>query len=164
MPHYYGLHALYAHVADPHPGQNKPSKLRFYAAMGLAFLAANVAVLLPDSWDRLREYLAGETPIHTGYFFAHHLYVNSIGATPGGVPLVFYAGALATKVPILLLAAFAAGLWQLVERRTERGFVFARVFLVFILLPYSLPHPIDPPNQGQFAYAFDRPVASTSRR
>ena len=138
MPHYYGLHALYVRITDPHPGANRPSKGCFYAAMGMAFFAANIAVLLPGSWDRLGQYLSGRTPVHSGYFFAHRLYVNSIAATPAGVPVTFYAAFLATKVPVMVLVALAAGLWQLVERRRERGYVFARVFLVFILLPYSL--------------------------
>lgn len=138
MPHFFGLHALYVHITDPHPGANRPSKLRFYAAMGAAFLATNFGVLLPSSWERLSQYLAGRTPIHTGYLFAHTLYVNSIAVTPAGPPITYYTAFLATKVPVLLLLALAVGLWQLVARRTERGFVFARIFLVFILLPYSL--------------------------
>jgi hypothetical protein len=138
MPHYYGLHALYVRITDPNPGSNRPRKVPFYAAMGLAFLSMNFAVLLPASWVRLSQYLSGRTPIHTGYLFAHKLYVNSITATPGGVPVTFYADFLATKVPVLLLAAFAIGIVQLVRRRTERGFVFARIFLVLVLLPYSV--------------------------
>jgi hypothetical protein len=42
------------------------------------------------------------------------------------------------KVPVLILTAFAAGLVLMIRRRGERGFVFARIFLIFFLLPYSL--------------------------
>ncbi len=138
MPHYYGLHALYVWITDPHPGSNRPSKLRHYGAIVVAFFVTNFAIVLPSSWERLSQYLTGRTPIHTGYMFAHQLYVNSVTVTPGGPPVTFYAGLLATKVPVLLLIAIAFGLWQLVARRTEKGFVFLRVFLVFIFVPYSL--------------------------
>jgi 4-amino-4-deoxy-L-arabinose transferase-like glycosyltransferase len=138
MPHYYGLHALFVRITDPAPGANKPGKWRWHAAMGAAFLATNFALFLPASWARLSQYLGGNTPIHTGYAFAHTLYVNSVLVTPGGVPPSFYLAFLALKVPVLILTAFAAGLVLMIRRRGERGFVFARIFLIFFLLPYSL--------------------------
>jgi hypothetical protein len=138
MPHYYGLHALFVRITDPRPGENKPGKWRWHAAMGAAFVATNFALFLPASWIRLSHYLAGHTPIHTGYVFAHTLYVNSILATPGGVPPSFYVAFLALKVPILVLAALAAGGMLMIRHRGERGFVFARIFLVFFLVPFSL--------------------------
>jgi hypothetical protein len=138
MPHYYGLHALFVRITDPRPGDNKPGKWRWHAAMAAAFCATNFALFLPSSWTRLSQYLAGHTPIHTGYAFAHTLYVNSILVTPGGVPPSFYLTFLALKIPILVLAAFAAGGVLMIRHRGERGFVFARIFLIFFLVPYSL--------------------------
>jgi len=138
MPHYYGLHALYVHITDPHPGANKPDKGRWHVAMAAAFLTMNFALLLPSSWVRLSQYLAGQTPIHTGYRFAHVLYVNAIQVSPWGIPASFYVAFLALKVPLLVLAALLAGIVLMVRSPRQRGFVFARVFLVFFLLPYSL--------------------------
>jgi hypothetical protein len=138
MPHYYGLHAVFVRITDPKPGDNKPDKWRWHAAMGASFVAANFAIFLPSSWKRLSAYLSGHTPIHTGYMFAHRLYVNSIVVTPGGPPASFYVAFLALKVPILVLSGFLAGLFLMVRRRGDRGFVFARIFLVFFLVPYSL--------------------------
>jgi hypothetical protein len=54
------------------------------------------------------------------------------------VPATFYLRLLATKVPLAVLGATAAGLIELVRRRSERGYVLLRVWLVFVLLPYSL--------------------------
>ena len=138
MPHYYGLHALFVWITDPAPGDNKPRKLEWHAVMAAAFFAANFAVFLPSSWHRLSQYLGGTTPIHTGYLFAHTLYVNSVLVTPGGLPISFYLTFLALKVPVVVLFAFVAGLVLMIRRRGERGFVFARIFLVFFLVPFSL--------------------------
>lgn len=138
MPHYYGLHALFVRITDPAPGENKPRKLEWHAAMAMAFFAANFALVLPSSWQRLSQYLGGNTPIHTGYMFAHTLYVNSILVTPGGPPIFYYLVFLALKVPVAVLLAFVAGVLLMLRRSGERGFVFARIFLVFFLVPYSL--------------------------
>jgi dolichyl-phosphate-mannose-protein mannosyltransferase len=138
MPHYYGLHALVYRITDPKPGENRPNPRHTVAAMAAAFLVTNFAVLLPSSWTRLTQYFAGQTLTHTGYLFAHHLYVNSVLATPGGVPPTFYLAFLATKVPLAVLAVFSLGLVEMIRRPTQRGFVFARVLLVFFLVPFSL--------------------------
>lgn len=138
MPHYYGLHALFVRITDPEPGGNRPRKFEWHAVMGMAFFAANFAILLPASWTRLANYLHGATTSHTGYVFAHRLYVNSIFVTPAGPPMSFYLTFLALKVPLLVLGASVVGAAVMLARRQERGFVFLRVFLVFFLLPYSL--------------------------
>jgi hypothetical protein len=39
---------------------------------------------------------------------------------------------------VVVLAAFVAGVLLMIRRRREQGFVFARIFLVFFLVPYSL--------------------------
>jgi hypothetical protein len=136
MPHYFGLHALYA-VADGQTGGG-PHKRRFFQAMGLVFLVANFALLLPSTWSYLAGYASGGMQEHSGYFFAHHVYSNNISATPFGTPIWFYVTALVTKIPLFLLVLMALGLVQMVVRRRERGFVFLRVFLLFALVPYSL--------------------------
>ncbi len=138
MPHYFGLYALFNRASDPKPGANRPDKRRFYLALGAAFLAVNFTVFLPATWSYVAHYVDGDTVIHHGYVFAHQLYANNVSDSPGGQPVYFYAVYLLTKVPLAVLAAFAFGLWQLVARRKERGFVFLRVFLVFVLVPYSL--------------------------
>lgn len=138
MPYFFGLHVIFFRAAAPHQGLNRPDKSPFFLAMAAAFLAANFAILLPANWEAIARYVSEATMTHTGYVFAGRVYVNKMSATPWGVPPWFYVTYLATKVPVPVLAAFAAGLWQVVVRRGERGVVFVRVFLVFMLLPYSL--------------------------
>lgn len=138
MPYWYGIHVIFFRAATPHQGRNRPDKRPFYLAMLAAFLMTNFAILMPANWEWIASYVREMTMTHTGYVFAGRVYVNKVSATPWGVPPWFYVTYLATKVPLPVLAAFGLGLWQLVARRRDRGFVFARVFLVFMLLPYSL--------------------------
>jgi hypothetical protein len=138
MPHFYAIHAVFAQASDPKPGANRPRKVRFYLAMGAAFLAANFALLLPASWRYLSAYAHEHMVTHTGYYFAHHLYPNLIETSPWGTPVWFYFAFLGTKVPLLVLLAFAVGVVQMVRNPGHRGFIFARVFLVVFLLGYSL--------------------------
>jgi len=139
MPHYFGLHALFNIAADRHPDDDIPDKRRsFYVAMAVAFLIANAAVLLPDTWRYVSGYAHGETLRHTGYNFAHHVYVNSLDASPGGLPVWFYATFIATKVSLVTLAFALLGLVWVARHAEHRGATFVRVFLVFTLIPYSL--------------------------
>jgi hypothetical protein len=138
MPHYLGIYALFNTITDPHPGANRPDKARYYGAMFLAFVAANAAVLMPETWQYCFRYVQGSGLVHHGYLYAGQLYVTSVKISPLGVPATFYLRLLATKVPLAVLGATVAGLIELVRRRRERGFVLLRVWLVFVLLPYSL--------------------------
>jgi dolichyl-phosphate-mannose-protein mannosyltransferase len=138
MAYYWALYGLFNTVSDVSPGANKPDKGRFYAAMGLAFLAANFAILIPSTWTYLIGYVNGDTVTHHGYMFLHRLYVTDVPISTAGVPAGFYLYYLATKIPIVLLIAAAAGLVETARRREERGFIFLRVMFVFLLLGYSL--------------------------
>src|SRR5262249_12798959 len=55
-----------------------------------------------------------------------------------GVPPTYYLRFLATKVPLVLLAALIPGAIEMIRRRRERGFALLRVLVVFFLVPYSL--------------------------
>jgi len=138
MPHFLGIYALFNTVTDPQPGANKPNRIRHYAAMGLAFVIANAAILMPATWRYAVDYVQGGTLVHHGFLYAGSLYVNDIPVSPLGVPAAFYLRLLATKVPLVLLAAAVPGVIELVRRRRERGYVLLRVLLVFVLVPYSL--------------------------
>jgi len=138
MPHYLGIYAFFNTITDRNPGTNRPNKIRYYGAMLAAFVAANLAVLMPDTWRYCVQYVQGTNLVHHGYLYAGQLYVTNIPISPLGVPATFYLRLLATKVPLAVLGATAAGLVELVRRRRERGFVLLRVWLVFVLIPYSL--------------------------
>ena len=139
MPHYFGLHALFNIAAPSHPHDDKPDKrLSFFVAMGALFLAGNFAVLLPGTWAYIAAYAHGDTLRHSGYNFAHHVYVNAVDATPWGLPPTFYVMFLATKVSLVVLAAAIVGFLWAARHPSDRGATFLRVFLVFTLVPYSL--------------------------
>jgi len=138
MPHYLGIYALFNLITDQNPGANRPNKTRYYGAMLAAFVVANVAVLLPETWQYCTQYVQGANLAHHGYLYAGQLYVTNIPISPLGVPATFYLRLLATKVPLAVLGAAAAGLIELVRRRRERGFALMRVWLVFGIIPISL--------------------------
>jgi hypothetical protein len=138
MPHYLGMYAFFNTLTDKVPGANKPNPRRYYGAMVAAFLAANVAVLSPDTWRYCLSYVQGGMLAHHGYLYAGHLYLTNIPVSPLGVPAGYYLQLLATKVPLVVLAAAVPGFIEMVRRRHERGFVLLRVLTVFLLVPYSL--------------------------
>jgi dolichyl-phosphate-mannose-protein mannosyltransferase len=138
MPHYFGLHALFNVAADRRPEDDIPDKrLPFYAAMAIAFAIANAAVVLPSTWRYISGYAHGDTLRHSGYTFAHHVYVNNMDASPWGLPVWFYATFIATKVSLVTVAAAALGFAWVWRHAEHRGATFVRVLLVFTLLPYS---------------------------
>jgi hypothetical protein len=138
MPHYLGIYALFNLVTDSEPGPNRPNRLRQYGAMLAAFLVANVAILMPETWRYCVSYVQGNLLGHHGYLYAGALYVTNVPVSPLGVPVTYYFRLLGTKVPLVLLAAVVPGVIEMVRRRRERGFVLLRVLAVFVLLPYSL--------------------------
>ena len=138
MPHYLGIYALFNVLTDPNPGRNKPNRVRYYGAMAAAFVVADVAILMPETWRYAVSYVQGGLLAHHGYLYSGTLYVSNIPISPLGVPVTYYLRLLATKVPLVLLAAAVPGAIEMVRRRRERGFVLLRVFVVFVLVPYSL--------------------------
>ncbi|HEX5110950.1 MAG TPA: glycosyltransferase family 39 protein [Vicinamibacterales bacterium] len=138
MPHFFGMYALFNVIAQRQPGANRPRVLTYNCLIGLTFLAANFAILLPSTWAYCLAYVRGDGLLHTGYVYDGRTYVNATTAIFAGVPVTYYLDLLMTKLPIPVLAGAALALPLLVSRRRERGFVWLRVFLIFTLLPYSL--------------------------
>jgi asparagine N-glycosylation enzyme membrane subunit Stt3 len=148
MPYYLGLWGLAGLAASAEArritgpalgdGFRQRASRWFYVAGAVAFVLANPAILLPDTWRYLLHYVHGGTVTHHGTLFAGQLYVNTMGATPWGLPWSFYLVYLVTKIPLPVLGAILVGIVELVRRRRERGPVFLRVFLLFFLLPSSL--------------------------
>lgn len=150
MPFYLGLWALFGIAASAEGRRARMSEWLearrvgqrasawFYAAGLAAFVLANPAILLPGTWRYLLGYVSGHTITHHGAYFAGRVYMNMVSATPFGLPWDFYVVYIVTKIPLPVLVAIVLGLAELVRRRRERGAVFARVFLLFYLLPASL--------------------------
>lgn len=138
MPHFYGLHTLFQVLADRHPGANKPHKLKYYSAMAVAFLVMNFALLTPDVWHSIAQYVQGGRVMHHGYAYASQVYVNDATMSPHGVPSIFYVDLLITKTPLVILAAAGLGIIELARRRRERGGLWLSLFLFLLIVPYSL--------------------------
>jgi 4-amino-4-deoxy-L-arabinose transferase-like glycosyltransferase len=138
MPHFLGIYALFNLITDLDAGSNKPDRLRHFGAMAAAFLAANLAVVLPDTWWYVARYVQGDMLAHHGYLYKGALYVTNVPVSPLGVPPTYYLRLLATRVPLVVLAAAVPGAIEMMRRRTERGFVLLRVLVLFVLVPYSL--------------------------
>src|SRR5262249_54749228 len=146
FPHYYGLMALFYHLAGYDRRDNRPltrrMKLIHGSAILLTFLAFNFAILLPSTWSYLWKYVHGDFFTHHGYVIMDHVYPNSIARTPNGSPWFFYWLYLLVKLPPAVLGAFVIGVITLFRRpRSEfeaRGHLFLRIMLIFWLIPMSL--------------------------
>jgi hypothetical protein len=138
MPHFYGLYALFNVSTFGDRPNHGPNRLRQHAAMAAAFVAANVMILSPATWVHIAHYLRGGTLTHHGEMYGNQLYVTNVPVSFAGVPITYYFSMLGTKVPLVILAAALVGVVPLIRRRRERGFVWLRVFLVFLLVGYSV--------------------------
>lgn len=138
MPHLWGLYGLFNLITMPDAGSNAPRNRQFYPLMVSAFLLANFAILLPDTWRYVAQYLQGARQSHHGHLYDGRLYVNAASVVLWGVPWTYYFRMIATKMPLAVLAAAVAALPLLVTRRHERGFVWLRVFLLIQLLGYAV--------------------------
>jgi dolichyl-phosphate-mannose-protein mannosyltransferase len=143
FPHYFGLNALYhhyVHVRKPEEGE-PPGGVHpiYYLALAIAFLVANPAVLLPQTWEYMNAYSSEQMLKHTGYLMGGQLYKNNMASTPfWGTPVYFYALYLAIKVPLSVLFAAAVGFIVSVRRWREPGPAFVLFMLFFWIVPYSL--------------------------
>lgn len=143
FPHFFGLNMLFHHyfrVREPRP--NEPSGKTpwyFYALVGIVFLIANPAVLLPHTWTYLNSWTSEQLLTHSGYLMGEHLYKNTVSSTPfWGTPVYFYALFLLIKVPLPVLAAFIIGLVECVRRWRHPGHAFLLLMFLLWIVPYSL--------------------------
>jgi hypothetical protein len=143
FPHYFGLNMLYHQlfrVREREAGEPRGRTPRlFYILVGLFFLIANPAVLLPQTWHYMQAYSSEQLLTHTGYLMGQHLYKNNGSSTPfWGTPLYFYALFLAVKVPLPVILAFVVGLFESVRRWRHPGHAFLLLMFVLWIVPYSL--------------------------
>ena len=143
FPHYFGLNMLYHHlvrVREREPGEPRGRAPRvFYLVLPVAFLLANPAVLLPQTWEYLSAYSGEQLLTHHGYLMGETLYDNVMSKTPfGATPVYFYLLFLAIKTPLPLLAALLIGLAVAARRWREPGPAFLLLMFVLWVVPYSL--------------------------
>jgi hypothetical protein len=140
---YFGLNMLYHHYFSVRkPEANEPSGKTpwyFYALVAVAFLIANPAVLLPQTWTYLNAWTSEQLLTHSGYLMGEQLYKNTVSSTPfWGTPLYFYVLFLLIKIPLSVLLAFIAGLVVCVRRWRHPGHAFLLLMFVLWIVPYSL--------------------------
>ena len=138
MPHFWGVYALFNHLFEDEDPHNSPIKLKYNLTVIGTMIAADWAILMPATWRYCVAYVLGDDLQHHGFEYAHHLWVTDIMVSPLGVPWTYYLHLIATKVPLAVLAGALLGLVPLVKQRRERGFVWLRMMLLFIVVPYSL--------------------------
>jgi hypothetical protein len=128
------------HVRTREPGEPRGNTpLVFYLVVGATFLAANPAVLLPQTWAYLSAYSSESLLTHHGYLMGETLYDNVMSKTPfGATPVYFYLLFLALKVPLAILAAAAVGLCVVARRWREPGPAFLLLMFVLWIVPYSI--------------------------
>jgi hypothetical protein len=143
FPHYFGLNALYhhnIHVREKQAGEpsGKTPGL-FYLLVIIVFLLANPAVLLPQVWGYLNEYMGERLLVHTGYLFAGKLYKNTMSGSPfWGTPIYFYLLFMVIKIPISVLVPFLIGLGVSIRRWRHPAYMFVLFMFLFWIVPYSL--------------------------
>jgi hypothetical protein len=142
FPHYFGLNMLYHylfHVRERQPGEPKGhTPPLFYVLVAVSFLVANPAVLLPQTWEYLNAFASGQLITHNGYLMGETLYQNTMSGTPfRGTPIYFYALFLLIKLPLPVLLAFVAGLFECVRRFRQTGHGFLLLMFVLWIVPYS---------------------------
>lgn len=146
FPQYYGLNALFYHLAGYDSRNNRPLTRRMLAkhfgAMLLAFVVFNPVMFVPQTWRYLSKFVSGNLITHHGYLVMDELHMNLVSATPDGMPWYFYFLFLGVKLPLPLLAAFIVGLVEIFRHRGDgemaRGYLFLRMGLVFWLVPMSI--------------------------
>jgi hypothetical protein len=106
--------------------------------MGAAFVLCNLTILLPGTWREMRTF-AGEHRIgHDSYEFMGTLYRNQMTLWLKGSPWYFYYAFILFKLPLAVVAAFAAGLTQLFRRSLGDGRYFVIFWLFFWFFPFTL--------------------------
>ena len=146
FPHIAGVSLLFFYLHRKYnPSQYPPDRygqkdLALYlSVMAAAFLLANPMIVHPKVLAYILSYTGQATVRHHGYIMFGQLFPNSITLTPfGGTPWYFYLLSLAVKLPLLVLAAFLAGLVACLRRWRERGAFFILFWLLLWLVPYSI--------------------------
>lgn len=142
FPHYFGLNMLYHHLVSQRGREAGEPRGRtpaiFYPVVFLAFLLANPAVLLPQTWRYMSVYSSEQLLTHHGYLMGDTLYANQMSSTPFGTPFYFYLLFLAIKTPLPLLIAFVGGLVACALRWKRPGERFLLLMFILWIVPYSI--------------------------
>jgi hypothetical protein len=146
FPHYLGLNALFYTIVGYNSRNNRPLTrsmwVNYLGALALVFIIFNPVVFFPQTLRYIWSFLHEELLTHHGYLVGDTVFKNDMAETPFGTPWYFYWLYLAIKVPLPILIAFLAGLFQIVRNRdaknVARGYLFLRFMLIFWLVPMTI--------------------------
>lgn len=112
--------------------------LKFFAVMGVAFLALNPTILLPDTWREMLKFSTENRIAHDSYEFMGVLYRNQMTHWLSGVPWTFYYIFIAVKSSATTLILFLVGLPFIFRKRMGDGrfFIFFWAFMWF--MPFTI--------------------------
>ena len=138
LPHLIGLNVLFNMAVRIRAGANAPRPRTYYPAMLAAFLWANFASCC-SLHVAVRGGLPARAHVHAPWLLYAGRALRQLRRYHAvGRPVDVLSAADLTKAPLPALAGMLAGLVLLFTRRNVRGFVWLRVFLVFLLLGYSV--------------------------
>ena len=115
----------------------RPRFLLFLVIVGVAFVAFNPPILLPETWRRMLNFASQKLVFRDAYEFMGKLYPHGVNSWFRGVPWYFYNLFFAVKLPLLTLLAFVVGLPLLFRRKLGDGRYFL-LFWMFFWLQFSV--------------------------
>ncbi|HXG66761.1 MAG TPA: glycosyltransferase family 39 protein, partial [Blastocatellia bacterium] len=146
FPHYYGLNALFYHLAGYDSRNNRPisrrARLKHFAAIMLAFVVFNPATFSPQAWRYIKGFMSADLVTHHGYLVGDDMYLTAFSNSPDVNLWYFYFLFLAVKLPLPLLLAFLVGVVEIFRHRGDarvaRGYLFLRMMLICWFVPMTL--------------------------
>lgn len=103
--------------------------IKFFVLAGIVFAILSPTIFLPGTWKAMLTFTTNRMIGHDSYEFMGRLYPHKFTDWLLGEPWYFYLMLLGTKLPLLLLLAFAVGGALLFRRQTGDGRYFLLLWL-----------------------------------
>ena len=113
--------------------------IKFFLIMGVVFVILSPTILLPGTWKAMATFSSSKAIGHDSYEFLGRLYPHKVTDWLRGQPWYFYLVLLGTKLPVLTLVSFVAGLPLLFRRKAGDGRYFFLVWLALWTLAFMFP-------------------------
>lgn len=113
--------------------------IKFFLIMGVVFVILSPTILLPGTWKAMATFSSSKAMGHDSYEFLGRLYPHKVTDWLRGQPWYFYLVLLGTKLPVLTLVSFVAGLPLLFRRKAGDGRYFFLIWLALWTLAFMFP-------------------------
>jgi predicted membrane-bound dolichyl-phosphate-mannose-protein mannosyltransferase len=104
--------------------------IKFFIIVGVVFVIISPTILLPETWKSMANFTTSRSIGHDSYEFMGRLYPHKFTDWLQGTPWSFYFVQLATKLPLLSLAAFVIGIPLLLRKKIGDGRYFLYMWLI----------------------------------